>query len=65
MSNSNPKQRYPKCPICDKELRGQMVEWPEFPFCSPRCKLIDFGRWLGEDYTIDKANPSDQSTAGE
>jgi endogenous inhibitor of DNA gyrase (YacG/DUF329 family) len=27
-------------------------EWPEFPFCSPKCKLIDLGRWLGEDYRV-------------
>jgi endogenous inhibitor of DNA gyrase (YacG/DUF329 family) len=23
-----------------------------FPFCSPRCKLIDLGRWLGGKYRI-------------
>jgi endogenous inhibitor of DNA gyrase (YacG/DUF329 family) len=28
------------------------AEWPEFPFCSARCRLIDLGRWLGEDYRI-------------
>jgi endogenous inhibitor of DNA gyrase (YacG/DUF329 family) len=27
-------------------------EWPEFPFCSPRCRLIDLGRWLGERYAL-------------
>jgi endogenous inhibitor of DNA gyrase (YacG/DUF329 family) len=27
------------------------AEWPEFPFCSPRCKTIDLGRWLGETYS--------------
>jgi endogenous inhibitor of DNA gyrase (YacG/DUF329 family) len=27
-------------------------EWPQFPFCSQRCKLIDLGRWLGQKYTI-------------
>jgi endogenous inhibitor of DNA gyrase (YacG/DUF329 family) len=26
------------------------AEWPQFPFCSDRCRLIDLGRWLGEDY---------------
>jgi hypothetical protein len=24
--------------------------WPDFPFCSPRCRLIDLGRWLGGKY---------------
>jgi endogenous inhibitor of DNA gyrase (YacG/DUF329 family) len=32
--------------------------WLDRPFCSPRCRLIDLGRWLGEDYRL----PS-QSTA--
>jgi endogenous inhibitor of DNA gyrase (YacG/DUF329 family) len=22
------------------------------PFCSPRCAMIDLGRWLKEDYRI-------------
>ena len=22
------------------------------PFCSDRCRLIDLGRWLGEEYTL-------------
>jgi endogenous inhibitor of DNA gyrase (YacG/DUF329 family) len=25
---------------------------PAFPFCSARCKLLDLGKWLGEDYRI-------------
>jgi endogenous inhibitor of DNA gyrase (YacG/DUF329 family) len=34
-------------------MQGQGVaEWPQFPFCSERCRLIDLGRWLGEDYRI-------------
>ena len=42
-----------RCPICNGPVEGQSLsEWPEFPFCSPRCKLIDLGRWLGEDYKI-------------
>jgi endogenous inhibitor of DNA gyrase (YacG/DUF329 family) len=32
-------------------MHGQgPAEWPQFPFCSARCRLIDLGRWLGEDY---------------
>jgi endogenous inhibitor of DNA gyrase (YacG/DUF329 family) len=26
--------------------------WPERPFCGPRCRLIDLGRWLGEGYRL-------------
>jgi endogenous inhibitor of DNA gyrase (YacG/DUF329 family) len=41
------------CPICEREMRGQSVaDWPQFPFCSPRCRLIDLGRWLGETYRL-------------
>jgi endogenous inhibitor of DNA gyrase (YacG/DUF329 family) len=28
-------------------------DWPQFPFCSSRCKTIDLGRWLGETYRAD------------
>jgi len=42
-----------RCPICERVMEGQSTaEWPAFPFCSPRCKVIDLGRWLGEDYRI-------------
>jgi endogenous inhibitor of DNA gyrase (YacG/DUF329 family) len=34
-------------------MQGQSVaEWPQFPFCSPRCRTIDLGRWLGGQYGI-------------
>jgi uncharacterized protein len=39
-----------KCPTC-----GQPVKWqdnPFRPFCSERCKLIDFGRWANEEYRV-------------
>ena len=42
-----------RCPICDRVMQGQSAaEWPQFPFCSPRCRLIDLGRWLGEAYKL-------------
>jgi len=47
------------CPTC-----GKPVEWqdnPSRPFCSERCKLIDFGRWADEAYSVpgQSINPSD------
>ncbi len=39
-----------RCPQC-----GRLTTWegnPYRPFCSERCKLIDLGRWLSEDYRI-------------
>lgn len=42
-----------RCPICGSWMRGPgPKEWPEWPFCSRRCKTIDLGRWLGESYRI-------------
>jgi endogenous inhibitor of DNA gyrase (YacG/DUF329 family) len=41
------------CPVCDRVMQGQgRAEWPQFPFCCDRCRLIDLGRWLGERYRI-------------
>ena len=37
------------CPICRKNVPDDA---PDMPFCSERCKLIDLGKWLGEQYTI-------------
>lgn len=41
----------PRCPSCKKEvlLRAQN---PNFPFCSERCRLVDLGKWLGEEYRV-------------
>jgi endogenous inhibitor of DNA gyrase (YacG/DUF329 family) len=27
-------------------------ENPTFPFCSQRCRTIDLGRWLGEEFRL-------------
>ena len=39
-----------RCPICHTELKPEMK--PHRPFCSARCKSIDLGKWLSEDYRI-------------
>jgi endogenous inhibitor of DNA gyrase (YacG/DUF329 family) len=41
------------------EARG-LAEWPQFPFCSKRCKTIDLGRWLTESYHI----PAEEAEEG-
>jgi hypothetical protein len=46
----------PKCPTCAKP-----VEWQDNtarPFCSERCKLIDFSRWANEEYRVPGRNSS-------
>ncbi len=40
-----------RCPICKREAAPRR-ENPAFPFCSPRCKLIDLGKWLGDEYRV-------------
>jgi endogenous inhibitor of DNA gyrase (YacG/DUF329 family) len=39
-----------KCPICGKP--SDFNAPPIGTFCSERCKLIDLGKWLGEDYKV-------------
>ena len=40
-----------RCPICGA---GTTPEDPSFPFCSPRCRTIDLGRWLDGKYLISR-----------
>lgn len=37
-----------RCPICRAPVASDS---PTFPFCGPRCRLIDLGRWLDGRYT--------------
>lgn len=39
-----------KCPHCGKETEFSGNEFR--PFCSERCKLLDFGAWADEEYGI-------------
>lgn len=40
-----------KCPTCKKEVL-MTPKYPDRPFCSKRCKLIDFGEWATESHKI-------------
>lgn len=51
------------CPNCRKILFYQVIkDLPYFPFCSDRCKLVDFGAWMNESYCIEEPIGSDGST---
>lgn len=39
------------CPHCN-EIVVWSEENPFRPFCSERCKLIDFGKWANENHVI-------------
>jgi endogenous inhibitor of DNA gyrase (YacG/DUF329 family) len=38
------------CPICGSSFEKHLSA--SLPFCSPRCRQIDLGRWLGEQYSV-------------
>jgi len=40
----------PKCPTCGKPVEWQDNPWR--PFCSERCKLIDFDKWTSDEYRV-------------
>lgn len=39
-----------KCPTCHRETEYTSNEFR--PFCSERCKLLDFGAWADEQYAL-------------
>ncbi len=43
-----------KCPRCGKETEYNGNEFR--PFCSERCKLIDFGTWADEGFSLPAEN---------
>ncbi|MEP6668386.1 MAG: DNA gyrase inhibitor YacG [Chthoniobacter sp.] len=45
-----PKPTPVHCPICQKE--NDFFAGPMGTFCSQRCKLVDLGKWLGEEYRV-------------
>jgi endogenous inhibitor of DNA gyrase (YacG/DUF329 family) len=52
-----------QCPNCEKGAapRGKN-RW--FPFCCERCRTLDLGKWLNEEYAISGAvTDKDPSTA--
>jgi uncharacterized protein len=55
------------CPICGKEVAPRS-ENKAFPFCTARCKSIDLGKWLNEDYRVpatpDESGEGDESDEG-
>ncbi len=48
------------CPTCKKKI-PYSTDNPFRPFCSERCRQIDLGAWLEEDYTIPGAPAIDET----
>lgn len=43
--------RQVKCPHCGTEAQYEDNEFR--PFCSERCKLLDFGAWADGEYALE------------
>ncbi len=52
-----------KCPNCGKPTEFTGNEFR--PFCSERCKLLDFGAWADEEYSLpsETASMTDEEIA--
>lgn len=50
------------CPVCKKSTTWEENPWR--PFCSEKCKLIDLGKWVFEEYRIEgeEADSKEQRT---
>jgi endogenous inhibitor of DNA gyrase (YacG/DUF329 family) len=42
-----------------KRTAGERAGNPAWPFCSERCRLLDLGKWLDEDYRVPGEADSD------
>ncbi|MCC6303003.1 MAG: DNA gyrase inhibitor YacG [Gammaproteobacteria bacterium] len=40
-----------RCPCCRREIEWS-AHWPQRPFCSERCRMIDLGAWASEEYRV-------------
>ena len=53
-----------QCPSCNREVQWQAN--PFRPFCSERCKLLDLGKWVSEEYRVPgKPVPTEPSSEDE
>ena len=52
-----------KCPKCKKRVKWEGNKWR--PFCSERCKMVDLGAWVSEDYKIPDQMSEQDVEAGE
>lgn len=57
-----------RCPACGGEsLFAPSNEWR--PFCSQRCKRVDFGAWASEEFRVagklEDLDPSELSDLGD
>jgi endogenous inhibitor of DNA gyrase (YacG/DUF329 family) len=51
MTTDQPAPSKLPCPICKTPTSSDI---PTAPFCSSRCRLVDLGKWMREDYVISR-----------
>lgn len=52
--------RIVNCPACGKPV-AWVAENRFRPFCSERCKSIDFGAWAADEYRVAEQGPSSET----
>ncbi len=55
----NVKPRLVRCPACGGDSVYASTN-PYRPFCSQRCKNMDFGAWASEDFRVPEAPPPEE-----
>lgn len=50
MTNKKKSSGMIKCPQCGKPTQWHGNDFR--PFCSERCKMIDLGSWITEEYKV-------------
>jgi uncharacterized protein len=57
-------ERVRRCLVCKKPVEPRAKN-PAFPFCRLRCRQVDLGRWLGEEYRVpDRPADGDEQPPG-
>lgn len=59
-NDHGPDDATQKCPICGGAVTRNVET---FPFCTARCRKIDLGKWLKEEYKVSR--PIEQSDLDE
>jgi len=52
------------CPNCKKRMQWSTKNTHR-PFCSERCRLIDFGAWVNEEQRIPGKSEADEVMSGD
>jgi endogenous inhibitor of DNA gyrase (YacG/DUF329 family) len=63
-NSSSPTARLVRCPGCGGDSVYALAN-PFRPFCSQRCKNLDFGAWASESFRVASEAPPDDQPFGD